>query len=442
MTDIHITAEILRAIARGEVDGLLLEQIILTHLLELCPTCRSEIELFRAGAEPLPYADGSEYDAVFERLRSSAPQQVAALQEERREAQEDFKTLLGLPRENRLRRVERANRRFKSPFLAEMLLARARESVPHNVQRAGHMGEPAYVVGNFAPVALSGEIKAVALAHQGNAYRVMGALHEAREYLDRSRALIRTQGVVNTLVCAEVDWFEGVLSRGQRRFAAAEALLRRSSTLYEIAGAARDMARPLLSLGELLRTTGRAEEAVPIAEEVLNLVTLEEEPRLYFYAMHNRLLYLSAAGRHQEARDGLLAKSEVYSAYPSPHVQLRLAWLEGQIATGLDEAESAEQHFRMARDGFIHAGEGFDAALVSLDLAALLLKGGRTHEVKRLAEEIAPIFQAQDIHREAIAALVLFQNAARAEAASLAMVAELSTYLESVRRDPGLRFRG
>ena len=49
----------------------------------------------------------------------------------------------------------------------------------------------------------------------------------------------------------------------------------------------------------------------------------------------------------------------------------------------------------------------------SLDLAVLYLRLGRRAEVRRLAEEILPLFKAQDVHREALAALTLFQEAAR-----------------------------
>jgi hypothetical protein len=50
-----------------------------------------------------------------------------------------------------------------------------------------------------------------------------------------------------------------------------------------------------------------------------------------------------------------------------------------------------------------------------------------------------PIFMAQDVHREATAALLLFQEAARREAVSATMLTELVSYLrrvESRAQDP------
>ena len=94
------------------------------------------------------------------------------------------------------------------------------------------------------------------------------------------------------------------------------------------------------------------------------------------------------------------------------------------------------------RDGFIAAGNGYDAAMVSIeDLALLYVREGRVADVKRLAEEIFPIFQAQDVHREALAALVLFQDAARREELTARKVREIAAYLREARGRPDLRFR-
>jgi hypothetical protein len=49
------------------------------------------------------------------------------------------------------------------------------------------------------------------------------------------------------------------------------------------------------------------------------------------------------------------------------------------------------------------------AALASLDLAVLYLKEGRAGEVKELAREMAEVFRAQGIAREAFAALTLLR---------------------------------
>jgi hypothetical protein len=79
--------------------------------------------------------------------------------------------------------------------------------------------------------------------------------------------------------------------------------------------------------------------------------------------------------------------------------------------------------------------------MASLDLAGVSAQLGRTAEVKRLAEEMLPIFRSRDIHREAIAALIMFQSAAADEQqASVALVEALSTYLRKSASQPGPPF--
>jgi hypothetical protein len=110
---------------------------------------------------------------------------------------------------------------------------------------------------------------------------------------------------------------------------------------------------------------------------------------------------------------------------------------------GKQEADRAEEAFQEVRHALIEQGIGYDAALVSLELAALYARQGRTAEMKELAGEMLPIFQAADVHREALAALAVFQQAAvREETATLELVEEVAAFLDRARHDPGLRFGG
>jgi tetratricopeptide (TPR) repeat protein len=120
---------------------------------------------------------------------------------------------------------------------------------------------------------------------------------------------------------------------------------------------------------------------------------------------------------------------------------IRLRWVEGKIANDLERFEEAEPALREARDAFVERGIGFDAALVSLDLAALYARQGRTEEVKRLATEMVPIFESRDVHEEALAALLLFKEAAEAERVTLGLLDQIAAYLKRARLDPELRFR-
>ena len=70
----------------------------------------------------------------------------------------------------------------------------------------------------------------------------------------------------------------------------------------------------------------------------------------------------------------------------------------------------------------------------------LYLREGRTEEVKRLAEAMLPIFTAADVHREALAALIIFVEAAKQEQLTIALTRDIGKYLRDARVDPSLRF--
>ena len=82
----------------------------------------------------------------------------------------------------------------------------------------------------------------------------------------------------------------------------------------------------------------------------------------------------------------------------------------------------------------------YDYALASLDAALLYREEGRWPEIKLLAREILEIFQAQGVQREAITAVILFQEAAEQERVTAGFVRRLQDFLSKARTNPKLRF--
>jgi hypothetical protein len=80
-------------------------------------------------------------------------------------------------------------------------------------------------------------------------------------------------------------------------------------------------------------------------------------------------------------------------------------------------------------------------AMVSLDLALLYLREGRASELRAIAEETHRIFVSEGVHREALSAIVLFQEAVRQDQVTAEYIREVASYLKRARRSPSLRFR-
>jgi hypothetical protein len=110
------------------------------------------------------------------------------------------------------------------------------------------------------------------------------------------------------------------------------------------------------------------------------------------------------------------------------------------VDAGLGRIAAARTAFDQVRQGFKAREMDYDYALVTLDLAALLLGQARAAEVSAFAEEMVRIFAGQKIHREALAALTLFCEAARQEEATVDLARRLIAYLHRARNDPRLRF--
>jgi tetratricopeptide (TPR) repeat protein len=437
MSDIHITRELLRAVARGELSERALAQIQADHLESLCPFCRREIRawLDEQASTPGPAFLLQTLPAVFDR---HAPELEARL----REAERDFEDLLARPREERLSRIDRARSRFRGPFLAERLIQESRRRTLADPGEALHLAELARAVLHRSPASPeSANLAALATAALGNACRAAGDLRRAEEHFRHVRYLILHEGVTAARVLGEIDHLEGSLRKDQRRFREAEALLTRAAMLFRISGDSSGTAKVLVKIGELYFHQRHLDRAIEMVQVALERLSPDDEPRLYLNGRHNLALYLAEAGRYEQAAGLVAADTDLYRRFPEPWTQLRLTWLRGKIAAGLGEAREAERLFRETRDGFLGRGIGYDAAMVSLDLALLYHKEGRTAEVQRLSEEMVAAFETQEVHREALAALRLFQDAARREEVTDSLIRDLATFLASAKNNPELRFR-
>jgi tetratricopeptide (TPR) repeat protein len=430
LSEIHITRELLRAVARGELTERAFTQIETQHLESLCPVCRREIQAWQAER-----TSEAGYEHALQALRAVFGRHASDLLRQSRQAERDLEELLATPPEERLPRIDRSRIRFRGPVLADRLIQESRRRTPADPQEGYGLAELARAVVQRSPDHPDTfSLLALASAQMANACRAGGDLREADEHFQYVHFLVRDQGVTDPLALAQIDHLEGSLRKDQRQFEEAEELLTRSAMLFRISGDAVETARVLLKLGELYFHRGLFDRAIEMVQAALERLSPEEEPRLYLSSRHNLALYLAEAGRHAEAEGLVAADEELYRQIPEPWLQLRLSWLRGKIAAGLGETAEAERLFRETRDGFARQGNGYDAAMASLDLAFLYLREGRTAEVQPLAAEMVALFEARDVHREALAAVRLFQEAAQREEVTAGMVRELSGRLEVARR--------
>jgi tetratricopeptide (TPR) repeat protein len=213
----------------------------------------------------------------------------------------------------------------------------------------------------------------------------------------------------------EVCSLEASLRRDQRRFDEAELLLDRAVLLGRLGSDERAVAKALIQQADVLVERDEVDRAVEGLREALSLLDEESDRHLFACAIGTLTLVECERGAFAAADALLRRHRELLVGDGASWSMMRVLVLEGRIAHGLGRLADAESSF-VAAHGLCH-GETreYDAALIALDLAVLYAEQGRFAEVRRIARGVQPAFESREVHREATAALVLFQQAAAAE---------------------------
>lgn len=428
----HITRELLQAVARGEVSPRLLAEAGLEHLTELCVCCREEYEAWKH--DPKGRRE-SRPELLLPLLDAAAPH----FEKAERRAMKDFLSLVALPNQKRLDTLKRANSRYRGPRLVRLLLAEGRHRLHENPGAAYDFAAAAHAVADRTNPPF--ELLALSAAAMANARRAAGELREADEIFGYVRTIAGRSPVTDPGSLAELDDLEASLRKDQRRFDRAETLLLRALVLYKLAGLPAREAKAKVLLASVHFYAGKTQEAIGTLRGALRAISAEKAPHLYLCARHNLAWYFTAAEDYEEALAIYRADAPRFRRHGEPLDKLRRRWLEARIAAGHGYNRKAERAFHEVQAEFLERGMGLLAASVAMDLAELYLRAGRTAKVRELAEQMVPIFASQDVHREALAALSLFVEAARADAAQLDLVADLRNYLRDAQADREYRFR-
>jgi tetratricopeptide (TPR) repeat protein len=384
-----------------------------------------------------------DYDAAIARVREELRHRTAALARERAEAPGLLLELTGHAAEQREMLLGNSPR-FHTWGLFELLVDRSGEAGITDPVRAEELGLLALRVSGHLDLSyhradLTEDLRARAWAYIGNARRMRCDLQGAEAAFRLAAAHLKS-GSREPVERAVLLDLQASLLRAQRRFEEAARLLDRAVRIFLHRGERHRAGRSLVNLSTVLNYGGRPEETIPVLLRALELIDPEEEPRLVLCARHNLIFVLAELGRAMEAQDLYRKARPLYRDFPDAWTQNRRKWVRGKIARGLGQLGTAEALFRAARDGFVAEGVPYDTALISLELAALYAGQGRAAELRRLAEEMVPIFASRQIHREALAALAFFRQAVEAEHAGLEVIARVAAYLRRAQHDPAQSF--
>lgn len=392
-------------------------------------------------APPAPVADG--YGRIFERSLQRLGDRMRELAGERGRIPGLSARLAALPGEER-RSALRTDPAFRIWPFCERLIEEGHRLVHVDLAGAEERADLAVILAEEldprsygAP--LINDIKARAWACTGEVLRVFSDLRSAEEAFALAESFVG-EGTGDALEEARILELKAALRRDQQRTAEAHRLLDEVIAIYRQYRDFHLVGRGFVAKGRVYGAANDLEAAVRWLRKGLGLLDPTRERHLELAARHSLMLYLHETGRHQEAWFLLKASRREFQEHGGELLGLRLRWLEGKIQQVLGFLDQAERALSEARAGFIAQGIGFDAASVSLDLAGLYATRGRTAEMRRLAGEMLPIFRSRDLHREAIAALIVFQQAVQMEKLTSPLLDEIRAYLRRARNDHKLRF--
>lgn len=393
------------------------------------------------GSEPFI---GSEYDQVFARVFDRISRLERTFERERQEAPGLVERLRPHPLPRQLLVVHNVAR-YHTAGLCEELLERSWTVRFDEPTRTRDLAELAVAVADSLDCENYGrrvvhDLRGRAWSHLGNSRRLVADLHGAAQALRQAEAHL-AQGTGDTLEHGFLLRMRAALLRDHGRYDESESLVDQALDLYRTERFEHEIGMTLMAKGHLCGYRGDTQGEISYLREALPLVDLAREPRMKLVGVHNLASALHDLGRDTEAIALLIRWRFLYFEFGDRAFLLRLHWLEGLIAHALDRGELAEGALQEARRGFIELSLPFETALVSLDLALVYLESGKAREVAGLASEAVTLFRSRQIHREAVAGLLLFREAAQRDQVTVKLVRRLADFLQASRHDPELRFQ-
>ncbi|HVS00908.1 MAG TPA: tetratricopeptide repeat protein [Thermoanaerobaculia bacterium] len=338
--------------------------------------------------------------------------------------------------EEQQRTTVREDRRYQHWALAERLCEESVNQTSRDLERAAGLARLAREVAERVqgPEEWRSRVRGYAAAHEANVLRVEGELKEAEASFEQAKRLwVASADPNNILDPGRLLDLEASLCRDQRRFEEAVAFLDQAFAVGRRRG------RILINKGFTLEVMGEYERAIKTLLQAEALIDQEREHRLYYMLRFNMAVTYTHVGRYGEAVDLVQQVRELVTERGDDNELIRVTWLDGRIAAGLDRPEEAQALLRQARQAFAAKEMWYDVALALLEEAVLLLDQGRTTEVKVLAQGLKDVFESKGVHREALAALRLFQEAAQLETATAELAQRVLRFLFRARYDQGLR---
>ena len=355
------------------------------------------------------------------------------IERDRRRAAERGKLLLRLATDRERReRIEDAED-YQTWALVEWLAHASKRAAANKPGPAVELAELALFVVQFVPGpdCRRKRLDGYGRFYLGNAFRVRNDLDDADAAFERAWASWKA-GEEDDFLPLE-EWrildLEASLLREHRRFPEA---LDRLARALEISPS-ESKGRILLKKASTLEQKEDIEAAIEALRQARPHVESSGNRRDIFGLRFNLAVALLHLSRFSAAEDLF---SEVHAAAVELGNELdlvRTLWLRARIDAGLGRILEAIAGFERVFGDLMAHDLPYDLALVGLDLAVLYLEQGRTRDVLPLALQMEAVFRSKGVEREALAALLVFCEAARRGEATIELARKTAEVIEKVQ---------
>ena len=445
----HPRVEDFESLFRG-ASGTLRNTWTMRHLLIYCPTCR---ETLRAAGwnngRVARLVDLSE--ALYQGNKALivlSPKYDAAFAAAERALQAIFapEAALEFPIASLLDQLERVQQDeqarlivtdaiYAHPALVRELIERSHSLRYDDPQKMLHYAQLARLAADACPPHNAGspergaDLRARGWLQYANSLRVSGQLREADEALEMAKGF-RSKGTKDPLLRARILEQAASLRTFQGRFQEAIELAQEATAVYRELDESNAVGSTLVQIAIASLYAGDPEHAVRTLNRAIPVIDPQENPHLLLAACHNLIRAYIDLDCPEKALSLYFDVRDLYRCFgEGTTIVLRTAWQEGQILRDLGHLQAAEVALRHVRQGFLERGLFYEVALVSLDLAAVYVRLGKTEDVRQTATEAVPIFRALNVEREVLGSLLQLQQAAGQEQQALELIRLLNTQL-------------
>ncbi|HEX4961494.1 MAG TPA: tetratricopeptide repeat protein [Thermoanaerobaculia bacterium] len=419
MTEHHVPEDLFERFLRLVTSQEDARQIV-RHLLTGCPHCSemairltTEAGLFASRRTQGKAGWEQAYEEIFARTAAFASEEEQRLALDRLRGWAHWAELEPLPPEVRFARVK-GEARFHTFGLYERLLEASRGYHRREPAEAVDVVRLAILVAEQLAPSLGGErtadLRAAAWGALGNAWRIAEDFEESRRAFNEAWRILEEEGSGEPVDRAALISLEASYMKDIGELEVAETALEEALEIYRKAGEAHQKGRVLLKMGEIIGHV-LPEQGISHIQKALALIDGAREPRLELCAQHALAQFLSDSGRPEEGLAVLDRARPLYRQFKDELTQLRLHWVEGKIAFRLGELAEAEQIFTQLWDELRALDLRQEVVLVTIDLAQVLVQRDETARAAQLAAECYSIMQSWGLHRDALAAWLVFQEA-------------------------------